>query len=346
MPKLVLVVVLLLVIGVFRSVQAQDDVIRVNTTLVSVPVIVSDRDGRYIPDLKRSDFSLARDGANQKIDFFASIEEPINVAILIDTSHSTRPVLDEIKKAAERFIRVLGPRDKAAVVSFDYDTHLLSPLTTNIGQLKRAIKDAEIPKLAGTTLRDAVGQTVSEQFSGVTGRKAIILLTDGKDVGSQIRPQELIRSLEESDVMIYSIFFKTGMGMGNRGRGMGRLGGGVFGPRFPPNDRFPGPRRGDPSRRAGAVDPQRQQRIEENNERAEDYLQQLSDVTAGRFYNSDGSKFSETFDLIADELRHQYRLGFYPPEETGPAAIHELRIKVNRPDVVVRARSSYRTTSH
>src|SRR5215831_8889184 len=93
---------------------AQDEVIKINTTLVSVPVIVSDRQGRYVADLKPSDFTLQRDGANQKIDFFASVEEPINVAVLIDTGHSTEPVIDDIKKAAERFVKLLGPRDRAA----------------------------------------------------------------------------------------------------------------------------------------------------------------------------------------------------------------------------------------
>ena len=342
MYKSFLAATFLLFAGCFLAAYGQDEVIKVNTSLVSVPVTVSDRDGRYIPDLKLSDFSLRRDGSDQKIDFFASTQEPINVAILIDTSQSTRPVLGEIKKAAERFIKLMGPRDKAAVVSFDYETHILSPLTADLGQLKHAIKEAEIPKLVGTTLRDAVEQTVSQQFAGVTGRKAIILLTDGKDVGSSIRPQELISSLEESDVMIYSMYFSTGAGGPRGGQRMGRRGGGVFGPRFP-NDRFPGSRRGDPFPENRRTDPQRQQRAEMQNERAEDFLQRLSDVTAGRFYDSKGSQFRETFDLIVDELRHQYRLGFYPPEENGTTAIHDLHVKVSRPDVVVRARSSYRT---
>ena len=345
MSKTCLVLAVLFFAGCFLPLRAQDDVIKVNTAIVSVPVIVSDRDGRYIPGLTPKDFTIKRDGVDQKIDFFASIEEPVNVAILIDTSHSTRPVLGEIKKAAERFIKVLRPHDKAAVISFDFDTHVLSSLTSDIGRLKHAIKDADIPKIAGTTLRDAVAQTIGQEFAGVTGRKAIILLTDGKDVGSQIRPQELIRSLEESDVMIYSIFFKTGMGMGNPGQRMGRFRGGVFGPRFPPGDRFPGPRRGDPFPPPRPRDPQRRQKVEETNERAEVFLEQLSEVTAGRFYDSNGSNFGDTFDLIVDELRHQYRLGFYPPEETG-ATIHELHVKVARPDVVVRARSSYRTPSN
>jgi len=341
MTKSLLTALLVLFCGCVYSLSAQDDVIKVNTSLVSVPVIVSDRDGRYIPDLRAADFSITRDGTSQKIDFFASVEEPINVAILIDTSQSTRPVLGEIKTAAERFIKVLGPRDKAAIVSFDYETHVLSQLTSDTGKLKDAIKEAEIPKLVGTTLRDAVAQTVAQEFAGVTGRKAIILLTDGKDAGSDTSPQVLIGSLEESDVMIYSIYFKTGE-QGQFG-GMGRRGG-IFGPTFPPSGRFPGSGRNGRfpgGRGRGGGNPQRQQRVEVQNERAEEFLQRLSDVTAGRFYESKGSKFKDTFDLIVDELRHQYRLGFYPPEESA-TGIHALQVKVLRSDLVVRARSSYR----
>jgi hypothetical protein len=343
MTRSLLTGLLVLFCGCVYSLSAQDDVIKVNTSLVSVPVIVSDRDGRYIPDLKAVDFLITRDGTSQKIDFFASVEEPINVAILIDTSLSTRPVLGDIKNAAEKFIKVLGPQDRAAIVSFDYETHVLSPLTADTGKLKHAIREAEIPKIMGTTLRDAVAQTVAQEFRNVTGRKAIILLTDGKDAGSDIAPQALIGSLEESDVMIYSIYFETGQ-PGQFGGGMGRRGGGgIFGPRFPGNGRFPGGRNDRfPGGRGGGGNPQRQQRVEVQNERAEEFLQRLSDVTAGRFYESKGSKFKDTFDLIVDELRHQYRLGFYPPEETTGAAIHDLHIKVARPDVVVRARATYR----
>src|SRR4030095_11002626 len=125
---------------------AQDEIIKVDTTLVRVPVVVSDRQGRYVPGLKVSDFTVFRDGVQQKIDFFAATEEPINVALLVDTSHSTEPVIDDIKLAAERFIRLLRPRDKAAVVSFDRSTNILSHFTSDIARLNDAIKRAEIPE--------------------------------------------------------------------------------------------------------------------------------------------------------------------------------------------------------
>ena len=339
-------VFLLLLAGLFARAEAQEETIKINTTLVSVPVIVSDRQGRYVPNLTASDFSLQRDGKNQKIDFFASTEEPINVAVLIDTSHSTRPVLDDIKKAAERFVKLLGPKDKASVVSFDFDTHVLSPLTSNLEQLRGAIREADIPDYAGTTLRDAVYQTVREEFRGVNGRKAIILLTDGKDAGSRMTAPDLLYSLQESDVMIYPIYFETGDFRPRLDRPM-RRGGDIFGGRFPgPMGRFPqsGGRfpRNDPAPGGGRTPERRRERVDAKNELAREFLEKLSDTTAGRFYSSENSKFKETFELIVDELRHQYRLGFYPPEEESVDVVHSLGVKVSRSDLSVRARANYR----
>ena len=336
---------LALLAGMVIGARAQD-VIKVNTALVGVPVVVSDRQGRFVPNLTAKDFSLQRDGKDQKIDFFASTEEPINVAILIDTSQSTRPVLDDIKKAADRFIKLLGPKDKAAVISFDYDTHVLSPLTSNAEQIRRAVWAADVPEYVGTTLRDAVKQTVKEQFRGVNGRKAIILLTDGKDAGSQVTAPDLLYSLQESDVMIYSVYFETGNFRQRFDRPPGGRGD-IFGPRFPGrmgrfprgDGRFPG---NDPFPRRDRMPERRRERVEQKNEIAQEFLQRLSDTTAGRFYSSEGSKFKETFELIVDELRHQYRLGFYPPEDESADVVHDIHVKVTRPDVAVRARTNYR----
>jgi VWFA-related protein len=311
-------------VGVYR---AQEEVIKVDTTLVSVPVVVSDRHGRYVPGLKASDFAVFSDGVQQKIEFFASTEERLNVALLIDTSHSTQPVIDDIKRAAERFVRLLRPGDKAAIVSFDHSTTVLSKLTSDVGRLNDAISRAEIPRPAGTTLRDAVYQTVNEEFAGVTGRKAIILLTDGKDFGSRVSQTDLLFSLQEKDVMIYSVFFKTGPGMqlAQLDRMLQR--------RFPGIDPFLIGQRGRQlRRRPGGM----------ANERAEEFLRSLTDTTAGRLYSSDASQLKQTFESIVEELRHQYHLGFYPAEEKETGVIHELRVKVSRADLSIRARTSYR----
>ncbi|MEO6655368.1 MAG: hypothetical protein ABIO36_04735, partial [Pyrinomonadaceae bacterium] len=91
--------------------------------------------------------------------------------------------------------------------------------------------------------------------------------------------------------------------------------------------------------------PRREERIERINQEAEEFLQQLSDTTAGRFYSSKDGKLKKTFATIVEELRFQYRLGFYPPEETGERTLHELKVKVSVPETVVRSRGSYRVQS-
>src|SRR5204863_8691578 len=106
------------------------------------------------------------------------------------------------------------------------------------------------------------------------------------------------------------------------GRRRGGYGGGGM-PGGERHSRFP---RGD---RGG--NPQRSQRIEHENDEATEFLHKLSDTTAGRYYESKKSKFKEVFALIADELRHQYRLGYYPPEVAQDVAIHSITVKVARP---------------
>ncbi|MBV9240922.1 MAG: VWA domain-containing protein [Acidobacteria bacterium] len=338
--------------AVSRS-QGTDDTIKVDTRLVSVPVIVSDHDGRYVPNLQQSDFKVLQDGNEQQIAFFGAAEEPVTVAILIDTSQSTHAVLGDIKDSAKSFVKLLQPKDRAMVVTFDYDVHILSPLTSDQDQLKDAIKHAQIPdRLVGTMLRDAVYQTVSKSFQGINGRKAIIVLTDGKDAGSYIRTPDLLYRLEESDTMVYTVMFKTVERMPNRGFGRGGvLGGGGFpggrGGRFPGGGggRFPGggrPGGNFPGGRDRRDPQQRQEREKEQNAEAADLLKDLSDTTAGRFFSSKDGKLKKTFAEILEELRFQYRLGFYPPDDEH-AGVHQIRVKVDRENIVVRARSSYRS---
>ena len=305
-----------------------DAPIKVQTTLVSVPVIVSDRQGRYISGLKLENFKLYQDRIEQKIAIFDAAEEPLNIALLLDTSHSTSQVLEDIRKDAASFLKELRPQDRALVVSFDYDVHTLCSLTSDRKALERAIKDAKVGARAGTTLRDAVAEVNERQFKRIDGRKAIILLTDGKDFGSRISEEELFDEAAESGAMIYSVFFETGFPRQSWNGQLPFPGRGGWGRRFPPIDR---PRRDD----------RRRERVEMRNEQAMAFLTKLSEVSAGRFYGSKVSDLKKTFKLIAEELRHQYRLGFYPDVGKADGQRHTLRVEVSATDAVVRARRSY-----
>ncbi|CAN5587660.1 hypothetical protein BH10ACI3_BH10ACI3_24360 [soil metagenome] len=317
-----------------------NETIRVDTRLVSIPVIVSDHNGRYVPNLNQADFTLLQDGSPQKIEFFGATEEPLTIALLIDTSQSTRPVLDDIKDSAKSFLKLLTPKDRAMIVSFDYDVHTLCPLTSDQDHLKKAVKSAEIPDgLFGTMLRDAAYQTVNRTFAGIQGRKAIIILTDGKDAGSRMTSRELLYSLQESDTLIYTIMFKTD----DRVRQNMNRRGDIFGGRFPGGGGFPGGRY--PPMQRKRENPQHEERMKRANEEAAAFLQKLSEITAGRFYLSKDGKLKNTFASIVEELRFQYRLGFYPPEETADRQLHELKVKVANADSVVRSRGTYRIES-
>jgi VWFA-related protein len=354
-PPLILLLGLLTLVPEARAQEVQkDDPIRINTTLVSVPVVASDRQGRYVAGLKQEEFALYQDGILQTISYFGTDEEPLNVALLLDTSRSTKDVLDKIKDAAKDFIKLLQPADQAMVMTFDFEVNVLSPLTSDRKRLEKAIKKVEIGERVGTVMRDAVLEAVEHDMAKVKGRKAIILLTDGKDYGSSVSMDALLDRLEESDVMVYSVYYQTMMGgppgrgpMGQPGgMGRGRMGGMGIPPGGGGGGRGGGGRGGGPNGRPnggpgggpGAPDRQRRQ-----NESAVEYLSEISEISAGRFYQKEVTDLKGTFLSIADELRQQYRLGFYPPDAETGAAVHNIKVKVSRDDVAVRSRRTYRT---
>ena len=312
------------------------DVIKVDSNLVSVPVIVSDREGRYVPNLTVQQFKLFDNSNEQKITYFDAAEEPVNIALLLDTSLSTEGAIDDIRKAAKSFLKELRPQDRAMVISFNDAVHRLCELTNDRKTLEKAIGNAKVGEFVGTTLNDAVVEVARKEFRTVTGRKAIILLSDGQDFGSIVPTDELLDEQSESDTMVYSIYyapeFRRNRDRPSRRGGQGRFpgrGGGIF-------------RRGG---RFNHVAPQGQGQRGQRRIRHQDgaeFLRELSEITSGRFYQSELTDLKETFGLIAEELRHQYRLGFYPGEIQKDGTVHQLRVKVDAADVAVRARQQYR----
>lgn len=303
-----------------------EDTISIDTNLISVPVIVSDRNNRYVPDLKIEAFRLFDNEVQQKISYFDTGEEPLNVVLMLDTSHSTAGVLDDIKKAAKSFLKELRPQDRAMIVTFDWQTQKLSSLTTDRKELESAIKHTEVGKYAGTLFNDALIEVSNQVLQPLRGRKAVVLLSDGEDHGSQTPETELIQVESEADAMIYSIYYKP--------ESMRRLGNGPLG--FPGRGRFPGPgQRPFP----GGQGRGGRRGVWRN---GAELMDQLSTITGGRFYNGETKNLKETFALIAEELRHQYRLGFYPGDLKHDGSVHALHVKVDLPDVSVRSRREYR----
>lgn len=307
--------------------------------LVSVPVTVSDRDGLYIPNLKKSDFTILQDGVSQEIVSFATEDEPVSVTLLLDTSRSTEKVLAQIKSAAMEFIKLLNPQDRAMVATFDSKVNVLSQFTSNQGELLKAIDNIRIDDKVGTVLRRAVSQITQNSFQRIEGRKALIVLTDGKDFGSYLTKAELLEELQESDVMIYSVFYKTGMDFK-------RLGLNPDGTFLPVSVVVKPQKQKKKKKGYSLVIPDQEFPsgeeviIRERKDDAEaiDALKGMSDVTAGRFYLRDVTNLGGTFKQISDELRMQYRLSYYSTETEKKPVVHDIIVKVSRPEAVVRSR--------
>src|SRR5688572_23313183 len=182
----------------------EDEVIKVDTNLVTMPVAVLDRDGRFIAGLQQKDFQIFENGIQQKVDYFQSVEQPFTVVLLIDVSPSTRYKIEEIQGSAIAFVNQLRPSDRVMVISFDDNIHVLTNPTSDRYQLRNAIQMVRFGD--GTSLYEAVDHALNREMRRIEGRKAIVLFTDGVDTTSRMASFEsTVRDAEETDTLIYPI---------------------------------------------------------------------------------------------------------------------------------------------
>jgi VWFA-related protein len=324
---------------------AEGDVVRVNTSLVTVPVSVLDRQGRFIPDLKREDFQVFENGVEQPIAYWEPADKPFTVALLLDTSPSTQFHLWEIKEAAIAFAKQLRPQDRVLIVSFNDQVLLLTEVTNDLNVITAVIEQNANMGHA-TRLYDAVHLVIKERLNQIKGRKAIVLFTDGVDTASyQADYSSTMGEVNELDALIYPIKYDTtdymramqGVGQGattvvtttrsgpfGMGTTTSRVTYGapaVVGPNGGP---LPGTTQAD-------------------YDKANKYLTELADKTAGRLYHAnDTNQLAQAFSGIAEELRRQYSLGYYPQDgEASNADRRQIKVRVNRPNLAVKARESY-----
>ncbi|MGB9178084.1 MAG: VWA domain-containing protein, partial [Pyrinomonadaceae bacterium] len=140
----------------------EGDVISVNTSLVTVPVNVMDRDGKYIPDLERKDFHIFEEGIEQRIAYFATVDKPFTVILVMDTSNSTHFRLEDIQSAAISFVNQLKEEDRVMVISFDDKINVLTEATNDRDALTRAIRRTRTG--GGTRLYDAVDFVIKQRL--------------------------------------------------------------------------------------------------------------------------------------------------------------------------------------
>ena len=308
----------------------EGDVIRVDTSLITIPVTVMDRSGKYVPQLRKENFKIFEDGVEQKIAYFATNDQPFTVALLIDTSGSTQFRLEDIQSAAITFVEKLKPQDSVMVISFDDRIRVLCKPTTDRTAINRAIRQTNTG--GGTRLYDAVEEVLTRHFKSVTGRKAVVLFTDGVDTTShRASYHSSLRLAEESDAPIYSVDYDTSGVGGVFGQRMPIPGGGGRGTIFG----IPMPLPGVPGGGAPGANPR-------DYRRAVEYLHALSDSTGGRFYSGDSMfGIAQAFAWIAEELGRQYSLGYYPKLAGKTGQRRALKVRVDQQDLVVKARDSY-----
>lgn len=161
--------------------------LRVGVNLVEVNCMVLRADGTPVRDLRREDFRLSEDGMQQEVEHFDAFGEAASVALVMDASPSVLRDIGEMKAAARTLARELEGQDEVAVVSFDADAYVLLPFSRDRAALEKAIERVNVARGAtsrrGSNIYEAVYLVAQELFRGRKGRKAIVLLTDGQDSG-------------------------------------------------------------------------------------------------------------------------------------------------------------------
>lgn len=299
----------------------EEEVVKVGTDLITIPVSVFDRNGLYISGLKQADFKIFEDGEEQNIAYFGTSEKPFTVILLIDASPSTEYKIEEIQLAAIAFVNQLKPQDSVMVIEFDANVNVLTESTNDRDKIYKAIRRADFG--GGTSLYEAVQFSLTKRLSAVEGRKAIVLFTDGVDTTSRKATfDSTLDMAEESESLIfpiyYNTFFETARG------GLGNVNGGII-----------------PSINNGGYNPPGTTAGEYA--LGKKYLEELANYTGGRVFRPESTPggLTAAFEGIAEELRRQYNIGYVPKKDGTPGERKQIRVRVERPNLVIRSRDSY-----
>jgi Ca-activated chloride channel family protein len=308
---------------------AQEPTFKALNRTVAVYATVTGSDGRLVPDLSREAFSIFDNGTRQEMTLFANDVQPITVVMMLDRSGSMRSNFTLVQQAAEQFVDVMRPGDKARIGSFSTGIQVdPRDFTSDHDELRRILR-TELQAEGPTPLWNAVNVGITALLHQ-QGRRVVLVFTDGMDSPMNFRANNLslkdvMKRAEEEDVMIYAIGLagsdpnvRGGSGPGGGGfggPGRGGFGRGGFG-------------RGGYSGRSPSAD------------KPDAGLAQIAAVTGGGYFElTSTSDLPATFSRVADELHRQYALGFAPEKLDGK--MHALEVRVAGAGMAVRARKSY-----
>jgi VWFA-related protein len=288
-----------------------DQVIKLETDLVTIDATVTDKDGNYVRKLTAEDFLVYEDGQPQKLEFFeaneeASLTRSLAVVFAIDKSGSIKPEeIEKQREATEAFVKLVRPESLFAVVAFSSEAKVLQDFTSEPQKVSQAFKRVgEVTgssRIFGTIDRAVSMLKRAPRFrSGRRLRRVVIIITDGYDNLDSPEQQDLIRRANDAEVTVYSITLPSYSATSRTGRIMTLL---------------------DVSR--------------------------IIPLTGGADFSADTKDFTPVFKAIAEEIRSSYTLAFYPPQSSRrDGRIHQLRVEVRKPGVIVRTnRTSYQAPS-
>lgn len=285
----------------------QQPTFRTGARTVAVYATVTDKDGRLMPDLERDVFEIRDNGKPQPLTVFSREVQPITVVTMLDRSGSMRGNVGLVEKAAQEFVRRLGPEDKARIGTFAERIQIQPEGFTNDREALLQVLGSDRPVAGPTPLWNAVDEAITA-LRGQEGRKIVLIFSDGGDApnaGFKNRSiGDVMRSAQQEDVMVYAIGLQTTVLQGRGGGGIGGLAGAMTSLRPDPG------------------------------------LATIADDSGGGYFElTRADDLGSTFARVADELHRQYALGFDPP--TLDDKMHKLDVRVNQRGAKVRARKEY-----
>jgi VWFA-related protein len=337
----------------------EGDVVRVETQLVSVPAIVTDRTGRPLTGLRAENFALFEDGRPQRLANFSTTDAPFEVALLLDTSGSTRAEVGLIRRAANAFIEALRPGDRVAILSFNTvgagkDKLSVVEIKSRLTDDREALRESlgNVNASNGTPFYDALERVASEVFrepprEGVHGRRALVALTDGVDSASEADVEEARERLKRAGVVSYFVQVNTEEFV---------------------EDRLLQDCQDDGALRLSRAQLQRYRRLFAPYMDASDFgnfcrlgqfermdisrkLYQLARREMNELARDSGGKTFPVGDLqearaafrqVAEEIGTQYSLGYYPTNKARDGSFRTIRVELKGiPNAQVRAREGY-----
>jgi len=314
-------VLVLVVLAIASIVAAQ---VRVDVRLVNVVATVTDARGRTISNLSADDFVVEADGIPQQITHFSQDQNvPVSVGIVLDTSGSMDRKIRTALESVERFSRRIHPNDEIFLITFSGRPVLRQDFTDDRDKLSQALH--HVNATGGTALYDALNEGITKIHSGRHSKRAILLITDGQDTASTAKFDDVVQSIRQSDLLIYPIGI-SGLTYA-KGPDVSALG--------PITALLP-------SGSSRSVQSKRDE-VDLN------VLHAFAENSGGRAFLiaetlvNRGGQIEKVLDAIADELRGQYTLGFYP-SRPDDGRYHSLRVRTRNGNTV-RARRGYLATA-